>query len=442
MEKKTFSKKQIEFLQRFGGAEMNLRVAQILSEASFGEDYVELNSGTLTRSEYEDVRTFLERVGGKWKGSKGKKNEDGSPAGKFIFEYVAPEPIVEAFVSMRFLPAKNPLDFFPTPRKVALELLKFCGLLYENSRGDYSTATQRKISVLEPNAGLGGLADVVREFYPDAHIVCVEMNPISAQILREKGYEVHEQDFLEFEQRGQFDYVIMNPPFDGTTYIKHVLHAWEMVEPRLGLVAGILPNTIRNTQKNVENFWRFVHCVGATEPLEKGSFKESGTNVETVVFYIDKEKQQASQNREEYNGYPNFGVWHLISIIENNYDIEYERKKITELAKNEPNRKGKIYDYVASIAHKYIEANGVACLEQSDLEYIVVYFIEQEQAEIAYQESKIQNKTEKQTPTTTEPEPTLQQRLEVLQRLYKLDKTPEMKGRVETLKRLVKLNEV
>jgi hypothetical protein len=384
MDKVSFSQKQIEFLKRFGGEKMPERVAQILSEASFGEDYVELNSGTLSRSDYEAVRTFLERIGGKWKGSKGKKHEDGSPVGRFVFQHVSPQSIVEAFVAIRFLPVKNPLDFFPTPRKVALELLTFCGLLsFYEWEGVYSpTRTNNQLRILEPNAGLGGLADVIREFYPDAQIDCVELNPISAQILRKKGYNVYEQDFLEFNNLAYYDYVVMNPPFDGTTYIKHVLHAWEMVEHRLGIVAGILPNTIRNTQKNVESFWRFVHCVGATEPLASGSFKDSGTNVETIMFYIDKETQEASKNRGEFNGYPNYGVWHLIAIIENNeHDTGY--RQIKELAqKGTGDAENEILQIVKDTQHAYIEAGGVACLEANELQYIVEYFVEQEREDI------------------------------------------------------------
>jgi hypothetical protein len=145
-----------------------------------------------------------------------------------------------------------------------------------------------------------------------------------------------------------------------------------------------------------------------------------------------------------YNGYPNVGIWHLIAIIENNdADTAGEAKKLAY--QNTAQSRKKLLELVQKVAKEYIEANGIACLNQDDYEYVVNDLVER-QGRIKEYEREQEEKRNlefmsdwEDTPTTTVPEPTMQEKLQALQRLYKINKNPEIKGYVDAFKRLIKL---
>lgn len=81
-------------------------------------------------------------------------------------------------------------------------------------------------------------------------------------------------NFLETVPTGDFDYVVMNPPFYGQHYAKHVNHALKFLKPR-GKLMAILPITARYDHGLLKGRW---------EDLPVGSFSESGTNINTTVL--------------------------------------------------------------------------------------------------------------------------------------------------------------
>lgn len=86
-------------------------------------------------------------------------------------------------------------------------------------------------------------------------------------------------NFLEQSSAPEFDLVVMNPPFYGRHYEKHVRHALKFLKPR-GLLVAILPITARYDHRGLEDLkplWR---------DLPVGSFSESGTNINTTVMTV------------------------------------------------------------------------------------------------------------------------------------------------------------
>jgi hypothetical protein len=71
----------------------------------------------------------------------------------------------------------------------------------------------------------------------------------------------------------------MNPPFENGADIKHITHAISFLKPGGRLVA-ICANGPRQNEKlrPLADTW---------EPLPDGTFKESGTGVNTVLLTID-----------------------------------------------------------------------------------------------------------------------------------------------------------
>ena len=84
----------------------------------------------------------------------------------------------------------------------------------------------------------------------------------------------------------------MNPPFSNFQDLKHVVHAYSMLEKGGILVAIIGANSLVRSQCNKEA----GECVEILRsgkkfeviPLPSGSFTESGTNVDTVILKIQK----------------------------------------------------------------------------------------------------------------------------------------------------------
>ena len=93
---------------------------------------------------------------------------------------------------------------------------------------------------------------------------------------RAKGHPVVTGNFLEAEPVAVFDKIVMNPPFYGRHYVKHVRHALRFLRPGGELVA-ILPATAHYDHGEIQGEWR---------DLPPGSFADAGTNVPTGMLKI------------------------------------------------------------------------------------------------------------------------------------------------------------
>lgn len=167
--------------------------------------------------------------------------------------------------------------FFPTPEALAREVVEKANI-------------EPGMSVLEPSAGLGHLADIIMEVEPECSLVCMEQYVPLAEALRLKGYAAVQTDFLQEGPREIFDRIVMNPPFENQADIDHVLHAFEFLKPEGRLVAIMSTSwTFRDNAKSVE-FREFVGNNGTWEQNEEGAFKSAfrPTGVATVTVTLDK----------------------------------------------------------------------------------------------------------------------------------------------------------
>lgn len=123
---------------------------------------------------------------------------------------------------------------FETPREVARRVVELAYIRPGHK-------------VLEPSAGTGILAEAVRAAVPDAELQLIEINHGLAERLSQRFTAPHEPicrsvlqgDFLELSpaQLGRFDRIVMNPPFDHGSDIRHIQHARAMLAPEGRLVA-------------------------------------------------------------------------------------------------------------------------------------------------------------------------------------------------------------
>jgi len=155
------------------------------------------------------------------------------------------------------------LQYYPTP-KDAVERL--CG--------EYSLTGKR---VLEPSCGCGRIMDYVRDHGGD--VFGIEFHGGRVQEARAKGHNVLHANFLETVPTGDYDMVLMNPPFAGTHYNKHVRHALKFLKPG-GILRLILPATARHDHGLLDDL------LPSWVDLPVGSFRESGVGVNTCIATI------------------------------------------------------------------------------------------------------------------------------------------------------------
>lgn len=166
------------------------------------------------------------------------------------------------------------LDFFPTPAGIAQQMIEAADI-------------KEGMSVLEPSAGMGHIAEQIRESGVDPDVV--EFSSSRRELLEAKGFNVVASDFMEAS--GEYDRIIMNPPFSDRRDAQHVQHAYGLLKPGGRLVAIMGEGVFFGQDKKATEFREWLDSVGGTsEKLPDGSFLDpslpvsTGANARMVVI--------------------------------------------------------------------------------------------------------------------------------------------------------------
>lgn len=271
----------------------------VLSRAVCEGHTLRLPDEVLERALYEEVADVLARLGGKWK--RRGKAKDGVPQGAHVFPH-DPAPLLAAVLETGEMPPKNPTAFFPTPADVVAKMVEWCDLPH------FDVEVCR---ILEPSAGTGAIADAIREAAPSARLDLVEVLPINAAMLRRKGYQPHEGDFLQWRPEYEYDVVLMNPPFslegDPLAYITHILHAWSLLRDGGQLVSITPTGWMHRSDQRSRDFLAMVGEYGDSGEIEAGAFKESGTGIATRIVWMRKDSQE--WKADPFQGWPSWHCW-------------------------------------------------------------------------------------------------------------------------------------
>lgn len=222
------------------------------------------------------------------------------------------------------------LDFFPTSAEVADQMVEAADLSPD-------------MAVLEPSAGMGHLADRIREAGAEPDVI--EISPDRRELLEGKGYHLADvDDFMQMEPRKFFTYgdvfrapdgtegimrggnssmgsdrvmlvgedghgvgagfynrselvgvrhrgtdsgydrIIMNPPFSNRRDAEHVRHAYALLKPGGRIVAIMGEGVFFGQDKKAQDFREWLDSVGGTsEKLPEGSFMDPSLPVNTAV---------------------------------------------------------------------------------------------------------------------------------------------------------------
>lgn len=242
-----------------------------------------LPPGQLDRKLYAEVNKALEALGGLW-----NRKAKGHVFG------IDPEGALTQVVNNGgFIDKSQELGFFETPKVLAKQLVDSIDL-------------QDGHRVLEPSAGNGRILEAIINHPARTNITAVEIDESRSKLLASHFEMTYNhsgcvviadfltlkprEDFLEPNQSAHYDRVAMNPPFAKQADIDHVTHAITHLKPggRLGAIMSASVNFRQN--KKTINFKAMLEqeTYFQMEDLPTNSFKESGTNVNTVMLVLTK----------------------------------------------------------------------------------------------------------------------------------------------------------
>jgi hypothetical protein len=174
-------------------------------------------------------------------------------------------------------------QFYPTPRALA-----------EKALAKFKSHNYRRI--LEPQAGRGDLLtpllDKWNHHYSSHHagkIDCIEIDLDNQAILRSKGLNVIDSDFLAYDGTAMFSHVLMNPPFSSGD--EHLIKAFNLLVDG-ELVAILNAETIRNPHTAKRKLiCKWIEEQGSVEFLSEAFLDpdtQRKTSVEIALIWLQK----------------------------------------------------------------------------------------------------------------------------------------------------------
>ncbi len=185
----------------------------------------------------------------------------------YVYMDYCPDEILRYLSQVGAMPDQVAHQLYQSSRKISDYV---AGLL---SMGEGDT-------LLEPSAGQGAL---LQSFSKAADIHCIEVDQLNALILKAKGFDVEEADFLAWSKANpgkKFSHIAINPPFSENRARLHLLAAATHLAPG-GCMAAVLPLSFRHEDALLgdEFSWDLVHEF-------KNEFED--TSITVCVVYIQR----------------------------------------------------------------------------------------------------------------------------------------------------------
>ena len=246
----------------------------VLQACKIEGNIIKLPNIQLDRKLYQDVAKSIELIGGKWKGGK---------VMGFVFT-LDPTELLEQISGGENRNIKKEHQFFATPAHLADELVKLADL-------------QEKDTVLEPSAGQGAIIDAVLKTQHKGEIFICENMPTNCIILNKKYGDTQNVyflrplngDFLKLGATSPFTKIIANPPFSKNQDIEHITKMYSDLASGGRIVAMASKHWQNSSNQKESNFRLWLQNVNARIiEVDAGEFKDSGTNIATVIIIIEK----------------------------------------------------------------------------------------------------------------------------------------------------------
>lgn len=259
-----------------------LKLSRVIQQDS---EYQLVGAPQLKRKDYEQFMQVVSALKGVWYKQRHR------------FAYDPSLKLAEVLEEGK-VPQSNPLAFFPTSKDVCESIVIV---------GDLDDYFPDDLTMLEPSAGDGAIASYFRDHFGHTGLMidCVELDESNRELLEQQGFSLVGRNFLEDEINKQYDLIVMNPPFKGSEYLKHIKKAYDLLNVG-GQLLSVVPSSILFVSSALADEVRsLVGATGCYKPLEKGSFSHLGTDVDTAVIQIQKlHKTEWDRLHSKANGYP------------------------------------------------------------------------------------------------------------------------------------------
>ncbi len=242
-------------------------VEEILMHCTLENNIMKLPQVQFNKKSYAEAKKWIEEAGGSWQGGKVQG---------FTFPFNA-ERVFNILHEGKRCNLQQEFQFFATPPEVADWLVMLAGGVHEDEK------------VLEPSAGTGAIIDAIHRSCKDLVVDCFELMPENKELLSKKSnINILGDDFTTYDL-GLYDKIIANPPFSKNQDIRHVRRMYEHLNNG-GTVAAIMSCHWKiASEKECADFREWLKDVHAKVcDIEEGSFKQSGTGIETTAVIIQK----------------------------------------------------------------------------------------------------------------------------------------------------------
>jgi hypothetical protein len=222
----------------------------------------------MDKADYSKLNEVLEAAGGKWNRTKKAHIFPGKDAAQVLAELIDADKVI----------TKGDIDAFFTPPEVIERMAEHI-IIKPGMMG------------LEPSAGIGNIAKFMVE--RGVTVDCVESHePYYKELVASNLYRtVLWGDFLKVptDLNPRYDLIMMNPPFSLQADIDHVLHAMKFLPPGGQLVSVMSPSFNFRMNRKSHVFREVIDKnQGIIEKLPAGSFKKSGTNIESITVTLTR----------------------------------------------------------------------------------------------------------------------------------------------------------
>ena len=158
---------------------------------------------------------------------------DGIP--KFSYDVTS---VLKHLFEFKTIPEYKSYQYYPTPNEIVDEIQKYVPITG---------------NILEPSAGTGNLIFGLNK----EKITCIELSKFHNIILKAKGFNSVEMDFLTYNTDEKYDCIVMNPPYSKNRALLHVNHAVKLLSEN-GYILAVLPtgkvNDIQYSYEVIEKF--------------------------------------------------------------------------------------------------------------------------------------------------------------------------------------------
>ena len=241
---------------------------EVLQACTVHGTNVKLPTVQLDRKVYQEVAKSLELIGGKWKGGK---------VSAFEFK-TDPTELLAQIAGGEKRNLKKEFQFFGTPQKLAEEMVFYADIKNHHS-------------VLEPSAGQGAIVKEISKTSVVKIDYCelMDTNRMILEQIPSLNINFVGEDFLELSKSDQYDRIVANPPFSKNQDIDHIQKMYQHLKRGGRMVTLCSPHYKLYTNKKERAFAEWLDAISASvKDIPAGTFKESGTNIATVLIIIDK----------------------------------------------------------------------------------------------------------------------------------------------------------